>query len=173
MEPAWTAAFFHHHRRSPRLLRQRVYDLIIFSVVRVQSLTDLGISSGTADAQDGVWLLNVQMGGMLGAYLLERAGRPAQNGFHPLRSIIALFAGQYRQCSTNAQRRAVRAHRFIAGFGLAGEIGAGITLVAELLPKTSAALAPPWWRRQPDGRLRACTLGGVLEWKPPICWAAA
>jgi MFS family permease len=37
--------------------------------------------------------------------------------------------------------------RFVAGIGLAGELGAGITLVAEVLPKEIRGTAPRWWRR--------------------------
>lgn len=142
-----------------------VYDLIIFSVVRVQSLTDLGIS-GDALTQDGVWLLNMQMGGMLlgGIFwgvLGDRRGRLSilfgSIVLYSLANIANAFVttvGQYALC------------RFIAGFGLAGEIGAGITLVAELLPKDKRGLGTTLVATLGlMGGFVAALTGGMLAWK--------
>lgn len=111
-----------------------VYDLIVFSVVRVASLKDLGLE-GQALTDTGVMLLNAQMAGMLlgGIFwgiLGDKKGR------------LSILFGSillYSVCNiANAFVDTVWQYalcRFIAGIGLAGEIGAGITLVSELLPK--------------------------------------
>lgn len=111
-----------------------VYDLIVFSVVRMASLKDLGLT-GDDLTNTGVFLLNTQLAGMLigGVFwgiLGDRKGRLSilfgSILLYSLANIANAFVTdvwQYAAC------------RFVAGLGLAGEIGAGITLVSELLPK--------------------------------------
>src|SRR5580698_4025482 len=111
-----------------------VYDLILFSIVRGASLRGLGVPPDQILAK-GVLLLNWQMGGMLvgGIFfgmLGDRFGR------------IALLFGSILLYSianiANGFVHSIEAYaiwRFIAGFGLAGELGGGITLVTEILPK--------------------------------------
>jgi putative MFS transporter len=110
-----------------------VYDLILFSVVRLRSLKDIGVEPEQL-LDTGVLLLNVQMigmllGGILWGILGDRAGRAkVLFGSIVMYSIANLC---------NAFVNSVEAYafwRFVAGVGLAGELGAGITLVAELLP---------------------------------------
>ncbi len=111
-----------------------IYDLILFSIVRIPSLKELGLS-GTALMDDGLMLLNIQMAGMLigGIFfgiLGDKKGRLSVLFFSILLYSVANFANGFVQ---NVTQYAIL--RFIAGIGLAGELGAGITLVAELLPK--------------------------------------
>ena len=111
-----------------------IYDLILFSIVRVPSLTALGLS-GDALLASGVLLLNMQMAGMLVGGIAwgvmgDRRGRlSVLFGSIVLYSIANIANGFVHDVSTYA------ALRFIAGVGLAGELGAGITLVSEILPK--------------------------------------
>ena len=111
-----------------------IYDLILFSIVRVPSLTALGLS-GDALLASGVLLLNMQMAGMLVGGIAwgvmgDRRGRlSVLFGSIILYSIANIANGFVHDVSTYA------ALRFIAGVGLAGELGAGITLVSEILPK--------------------------------------
>ena len=42
-----------------------IYDLVLFSIVRVQSLNDIGVTEPGAVTNQGLYLLNMQMGGML------------------------------------------------------------------------------------------------------------
>ncbi len=111
-----------------------IYDLILFSIVRVPSLTALGLS-GDALLESGVLLLNMQMAGMLVGGIAwgvmgDRRGRlSVLFGSIVLYSIANIANGFVHDVSTYA------ALRFIAGVGLAGELGAGITLVSEILPK--------------------------------------
>lgn len=111
-----------------------VYDLILFSVVRKPSLASLGIT-GDQQIDIGVMLLNWQMAGMLLGGILwgilgDKKGR-----------ISVLFGSIFLYSAANIANGFVNdvetyaALRFIAGIGLAGELGAGITLVSESMPK--------------------------------------
>ncbi|BDG08505.1 MFS transporter [Anaeromyxobacter paludicola] len=111
-----------------------IYDLLLFSIVRVPSLRALGIS-GQALIDDGVFLLNTQMAGMLlgGVFwgvLGDRKGR-----LHILFGSITLYSLATLGNGLVHGLPAYAALRFLAGVGLAGELGAGVTLVSEILPK--------------------------------------
>jgi len=112
-----------------------IYDLVLFSIVRVPSLKSIGIS-GQALIDKGVFLLNMQMAGMLLGGILwgvlgDRKGRlKIMFGSIFLYSIANLANGMVNTIGAYA------ALRFIAGVGLAGELGAGITLVSEVLHKS-------------------------------------
>ncbi len=112
-----------------------IYDLILFSIVRVASLKSLGITDETQLLDVGVMLLNMQMGGMLLGGILwgvlgDKRGR-----------ISVLFGSIFLYSAANIANGFVQdvpmyaVLRFIAGIGLAGELGAGITLVSEVMPK--------------------------------------
>ena len=110
-----------------------IYDLVLFSIVRVPSLQALGFS-GTTLVDNGVFLLNMQMigmllGGIIWGILGDRKGRlTIMFGSIFLYSVANLMNGMVDSIGAYA------ALRFIAGIGLAGELGAGITLVSEILP---------------------------------------
>jgi putative MFS transporter len=113
-----------------------IYDLILFSIVRVPSLTSLGVSRD-ALLPSGVLLLNMQMAGMLlggiaWGIMGDRRGRLSVLFGSILLYSIANIANAFVHDVTS-----YAALRFIAGLGLAGELGAGITLVSEILPKES------------------------------------
>ncbi len=111
-----------------------IYDLLLFGFVRVKSLKELGFS-GQALTDIGVMLLNWQMagmllGGVLWGVLGDRRGRVRVLYFSiALYSIANILNGLVYSSVDYAVLR------FLAGIGLAGELGAGITLVAESLPK--------------------------------------
>jgi putative MFS transporter len=111
-----------------------IYDLLLFSIIRVTSLTDLGLSKDQIATQ-GLFIINVQMaglliGGILWGVLGDKKGRLKVL----YASIIIYSLGNIANgfVQTVNQYAAVR---FLTGIGLAGELGAGITLVSELLPK--------------------------------------
>lgn len=111
-----------------------IYDLILFSIVRTASLKDLGFS-GDDLVSHGIFLLNLQMvgmlvGGIVFGILGDRLGRVALLFSSILLYSIANIANGFVH-----SLEAYAAWRFIAGFGLAGELGGGITLVTEVLPK--------------------------------------
>lgn len=111
-----------------------IYDLLLFSIVRIPSLRDLGLSESEVISQ-GLWLLNLQMlgmlvGGVLFGVLGDRKGRLKILFGSIFLYSVANFANAFVQ---DVWIYAVL--RFIAGVGLAGELGAGITLVSEVLSK--------------------------------------
>lgn len=142
-----------------------VYDLIIFSVVRVESLQSLGLS-GDDLTQKGVLLLNMQMGGMLlGGIMWGMLGDKRGRLSILFGSIIMYsLANLANAFVTSVEQYALC--RFIAGIGLAGEIGAGITLVAELLPKNKRGIGTTLVATLGlMGGFTAALTGGWLEWK--------
>ncbi len=111
-----------------------IYDLVIFSIVRIQSFRDIGIPE--ADMRtDGEYVLNMQMGGLLLGGLLwgiigDKYGRiRVLFGSILLYSLANIVNGLVQDIHSYAWIR------FIAGIGLAGELGAGITLVSESMDK--------------------------------------
>jgi putative MFS transporter len=112
-----------------------IYDLILFSIVRVKSLNALGIVDKAAVTSEGLFLINMQMGGMLLGGILwgvlgDKRGRLSVLFGSILIYSLANIANGFVQ--TIDQYAWLR---LIAGIGLAGELGAGITLVSESLPK--------------------------------------
>jgi len=111
-----------------------IYDLILFSIVRIPSLVDMGVASSDVTSV-GVMLLNTQMigmlvGGVLWGVLGDRLGRVSVLfGSILMYSVANLANGLIDTVPAYA------VWRFIAGVGLAGELGVGITLAAETLPK--------------------------------------
>lgn len=109
-----------------------IYDLILFLIVRVKSLEELGVDSD-AIMDKGADILNWQMGGMLLGGILwgvlgDKRGR-----------LSVLFGSIFLYSIANIANGFVQsiaqysAMRFVAGIGLAGELGAGITLVSEVM----------------------------------------
>lgn len=111
-----------------------LFDIVIFGVVRVASLADLGLDAAGITTW-GIRLLNLQMLGMLvGGFAWGLIGDRFGRRFALLATIFVFSVATIANAFvTTVEQYAV--WRFIAGFGLAGELGAGITLVTELLPK--------------------------------------
>jgi putative MFS transporter len=111
-----------------------IYDLLLFSIVRVPSLKSLGLE-GKELLDMGVYVINMQMigmliGGIFWGILGDKKGR-----------ISVLFGSIFLYSIANLANAFVTDVetygwlRFIAGIGLAGELGAAITLVSEVMPK--------------------------------------
>jgi MFS transporter, putative metabolite:H+ symporter len=113
-----------------------VYDLNLFNVVRLESLRSLGFT-GEAALTQGLFLLNMQMGGMLVGGLAwgmlgdKRGRRSILFGSILLYSLANIANGFVTDIQLYGVLRA------IAGIGLAGELGAGITLVSESMDRES------------------------------------
>jgi MFS family permease len=117
-----------------------IYDLLLFSIVRVPSLKSLGLSDELIRDR-GMAIIGHQMyglliGGIIWGMMGDKKGRLSvlfgSIILYSLANIANGFvhtADQYSLC------------RFIAGIGLAGELGAGITLVSELIPKEKRGIA--------------------------------
>ena len=110
-----------------------IYDLLLFSIVRRPSLLALGVPESSL-LSEGEFLLQVQMtgllvGGIIWGIMGDKKGRlSVLFGSILLYSLSNIVNGFI----TDVHQYAVL--RFIAGIGLAGELGAGITLVSESLP---------------------------------------
>lgn len=111
-----------------------IYDLILFGVVRVSSLSELGLDKDGVTLW-GSYILNAQMAGMLIGGILWGILGDKKGRLSVLFASIILYsvANLLNAFVTNVEQYALL--RFIAGIGLAGELGAGVTLVAEILPK--------------------------------------
>ena len=110
-----------------------IYDLILFSIVRIASLQSIGVPEDQILPQ-GVLLLNMQMGGMLIGGLIWGVLGDKRGRLSVLFGSIVLYslANIANGFVTTIPQYAVL--RFVAGIGLAGELGAGITLVSEIMP---------------------------------------
>ncbi|GAB3992896.1 MFS transporter [Spirosoma daeguense] len=110
-----------------------VYDLLLFNIVRVPSLKDMGLSEADISLVGGR-ILNFQqagllLGGILWGILGDKRGR-----LSVLFGSIITYSLANIACGFVHNPELYAWLRFIAGFGLAGELGAGITLVSEILP---------------------------------------
>ena len=111
-----------------------IYDLVIFSIVRLRSLQEIGVPADRIEA-DGNYIINMQMfglllGGILWGIIGDKLGRiKVLFGSIFLYSIGNIVNGMVHDVNSYA------IIRFVAGIGLAGELGAGITLVSETLSK--------------------------------------
>lgn len=110
-----------------------IYDLLLFSIVRRPSLISMGVPEDQLLVQ-GEFLLQVQMtgllvGGLIWGIMGDKRGRLSVLFGSILIYSLANIANGF---ATDVTSYAIL--RFIAGVGLAGELGAGITLVAEVLP---------------------------------------
>lgn len=119
-----------------------IYDLLLFGIVRIPSLNDLGLDPNTV----GVKILNWQMfglliGGILWGILGDKRGRlSVLFGSIITYSLANIACGFLPYMPSDNLAVTYMALRFIAGIGLAGELGAGITLVSESLPKELRAI---------------------------------
>jgi MFS family permease len=119
-----------------------IYDLLLFGIVRVPSLKSLGLDADVA----GTHIINFQvmgllLGGILWGVLGDKKGRLSvlfgSILVYSLANIACGFLPQMHFADTETLYAGLR---FIAGVGLAGELGAGITLVSESLPKELRAI---------------------------------
>lgn len=117
-----------------------IYDLLLFNIVRVESLKDLGLSD-TLIKKEGEFIMSIQMlglllGGIVWGIMGDKKGRlSVLFGSIILYSVANIVNGFVQ---TTNQYALVR---FIAGIGLAGELGAGITLVSEIASKEKRGLS--------------------------------
>ncbi len=119
-----------------------IYDLLLFTIVREPSLVGIGISKDNSLAMiaASTKIINWQMvglliGGILWGTIGDKKGRLSVLFGSILLYSVANFVTGY---VTTVDQYAYA--RFVAGIGLAGELGAGITLVSELLPKNKRGI---------------------------------
>ncbi|MFB9863101.1 MFS transporter [Rufibacter immobilis] len=112
-----------------------IYDLVLFSIVRVDSLQDLGVTQPEELLEKGVYLINMQMTGMLLGGIFWGVLGDKRGRISVLFGSILLYSTANILNGFVSNLELYAWLRFIAGVGLAGELGAGITLVSEVLPK--------------------------------------
>ncbi len=117
-----------------------IYDLLLFTIVREPSLKDLNVPAGDMMLTASTKMINWQMvglliGGICWGIMGDKKGRLSVLFGSILLYSVANFATGYVQTVDQYAWA-----RLIAGIGLAGELGAGITLVSELLPKSKRGI---------------------------------
>jgi putative MFS transporter len=117
-----------------------IYDLLLFQIVRIPSLRSMGLDAD-AIKKGGEFIISIQMlglliGGIIWGIMGDKKGRlSVLFGSIILYSLANIANGFVHTINQYALTR------FIAGIGLAGELGAGITLVSELVSKEKRGIA--------------------------------
>ncbi|TAH33045.1 MAG: MFS transporter [Alphaproteobacteria bacterium] len=142
-----------------------VYDLLLFNIVRLPSLRDLGVAE-TDLFHTGIWIINLQLigllvGGVLFGILGDKIGRTKLLFLSIFTySLATLGCAFVQQVSTYALLR------FIAGIGLSGELGLAITLVTEILPLKKRGYGTTLIAGfAPAGAVMAAMLAQILDWR--------
>jgi putative MFS transporter len=116
-----------------------IYDLLLFNIVRIPSLRSLGLSQVDIDKKGefiiGIQMIGLLIGGIIWGIAGDKKGRLSVLFGSIILYSLANIANGFVQ---TVPQYAIA--RFIAGIGLAGELGAGITLVSELLKKEQRGL---------------------------------
>lgn len=116
-----------------------IYDLLLFGIVRIPSLESLGLSASDISST-GASILNWQMSGLLIGGILWGVLGDKKGRLSVLFGSILTYSLANIACGFVQDAFTYKILRFIAGIGLAGELGAGITLVSEILPKRLRAI---------------------------------
>ncbi len=112
-----------------------IYDLVLFNVVKRESLEFI-LGAGHPDIKDiGIDLFNIQMLGMLIGGILWGVWGDKKGRITVLFGSILLYSAANIANAFTFDLTTYAIVRFIAGIGLAGELGAGITLITETLPR--------------------------------------
>ncbi len=113
-----------------------IYDLVLFNVVKRDSLIDILPGASSSLIKDtGIFLFNMQMTGMLIGGILWGVWGDKKGRLSVLFGSILLYSAANLANAFVGNVPAYAIIRIIAGIGLAGELGAGITLVAETMSK--------------------------------------
>ena len=117
-----------------------IYDLLLFNIVRIQSFTELGVATDQMKNKGEtviIWqMLGLVIGGLIWGVLGDKKGRKSVLFGSILLYSLATIANGF---VTDIEQYTWL--RFIAGLGLAGELGASITLTSEILPKEKRGIA--------------------------------
>ena len=116
-----------------------IYDLLLFNIVRKSSFADLGVAESAmkdiGEKTISLQMIGLAVGGIIWGILGDKKGRKSVLfGSILLYSLATIASGFVNDIDQYMWLR------FIAGLGLAGELGASITLTSELLPKEKRAI---------------------------------
>ncbi|MBB3837430.1 putative MFS family arabinose efflux permease [Runella defluvii] len=118
-----------------------VYDLLIFSIVRVPSLQSLGYSEAEV-SKIGTFIFNCQQAGLLVGGIVWGIWGDKRGRLSVLFGSIITYSLANIACGFVEDPNLYALLRFVAGVGLSGEIGAAMTLVTEIVPKEIRSLGP-------------------------------
>lgn len=118
-----------------------VYDLLIFSIVRVPSLQSMGYSEAEV-SKIGTFIFNSQQAGLLVGGILWGVLGDKKGRLSVLFGSIITYSLANIACGFVQEPNTYALLRFVAGVGLSGEIGAAMTLVTEIIPKEIRSLGP-------------------------------
>jgi MFS family permease len=142
-----------------------VFDILLFSVVRISSLKSLGVPDSQM-LSTSVMLINSQMAGLLlGGFIWGILGDKRGRISVLFGSIILYSVGNILNgFVTNTTQYALI--RFFTGIGLAGELGAGITLVSELISAKNRGYATTFVAFVGVfGAVVAALVGEIFDWR--------
>ncbi|MES2800692.1 MAG: MFS transporter [Bacteroidota bacterium] len=119
-----------------------IYDLLLFGIVRIPSLESMGLDADLYGTMILSWeKIGLLLGGILWGVFGDKKGRlSVLFGSILVYSLANIACGMLPHVNFMHKADAYALFRFIAGVGLAGELGAGITLVSESLPKELRAI---------------------------------
>ena len=141
-----------------------IYDLILFGIVRGPSLTDLGVPANNM-IEVGVYILQMQMWGMLIGGIIWGVWGDKKGRLSVLFGSIFMYsvANLLNAFVTSIDLYALL--RFIAGVGLAGELGAAVTLVSEVMTKETRGYGTAIVATiGVTGAIFAAIIGDVFNW---------
>lgn len=142
-----------------------IYDLLLFGIVRMASLRDIGVPEDQL-LDVGIRLINAQMVGLLVGGILWGVWGDKRGRLSVLFASIFLYsvANIANAFVTTPEQYALL--RFVAGVGLAGELGAAITLVAEVMSKESRGIGTTIVAAVGVlGAVLAAVIGEMFHWK--------
>jgi MFS family permease len=140
-----------------------LFDITLFGVVRTVSLTDLGVSDvlGAGVLIYDAQMIGMMLGGLIWGTLGDKHGR-----LSVMMGSILLYSFSNVANAFVWNTESYVLFRFLGGVGLAGELGAAITLVAESLPKEKRGLGTTVVAMLGMlGIVAAAKLGQVLPWR--------
>ncbi|MFM7645105.1 MAG: MFS transporter [Sphingomonadales bacterium] len=117
-----------------------IYDLLLFGIIRIPSLQSLGLNAEQVKL-NGELILQWQMWGLLLGGIVSGVIGDKRGRLSVLFGSIILYSAANIANGFVDTVEQYKWIRFIAGLGLAGELGAGITLVSEVIPKQKRGLA--------------------------------
>lgn len=142
-----------------------IYDLILFGVVRVESLKAIGVPADRI-LDVGMWLINCQMAGMLLGGLFWGVLGDKRGRSTVMMASILLYSLANLANAFVFSEMSYGVLRFIAGFGLAGEVGAAVTLISESMSAQRRTLGTTLLTTFGlMGAIAASLVGDYLHWK--------
>lgn len=142
-----------------------IFDIVLFGVLRKESLLEMGYS-GNANGEMGLLLANLQMFGMLVGGIVWGMLGDKRGRISVLFGSILLYSLANIANGLISDIYSYGTCRFFAGLGLAGELGAGITLVSELMSKEKRGIGTMIVAAVGvSGAVAATLIGNSFDWR--------